>query len=277
MVNFDIKNGVRIIKETALDASTGPGIYKMIGDGDEVLYIGKAKNLAKRIQQYGDIQKLPNRLKKMVSMVMKIETLLTTNEVEALLLEANLIKSTLPRFNILLKDDKRFPYIVIEEGHEFPRISKYRGIKKSSGMCYYGPFADSGNSQSNVAELQKIFLVRSCTNSYFKARKRPCLLYQIKRCSAPCVGKITHEEYKKSIKQLKAFFSGKGSDIQGELLSAMKEASAKLNFEKAALIRDRIRLLSKIQNRSNLSALNLQIKHLERSDIFAVYYNNCFI
>ena len=265
MSEVDLKKGMSVIKQTIKNISNTPGIYKMINHNQEILYIGKAKDLVNRLPHYVNISNLPNRLKKMVSMIKKIEILTTSNEVDALLLESSLIKQYKPRFNIALKDDKSFPYISINENHDFPRIMKYRGEKKE-GVVYYGPFPDAKKINLTLTELQKIFLIRICSDNYFASRTRPCLQYQIKRCSAPCVGKITKEQYKNDVNQLRNFLSDKKTDIRKKLISEMETASQQLNFEKAAQIRDKIQLINYIQSKSMMKRLNV-----EQVDIFAIY------
>lgn len=242
-----------------------PGIYKMLDKDLKPLYIGKAKVLAKRVVSYANIDKLPNRLRQMVSQLDTIDYITTETEAEALLLEASLIQSIKPPFNILLKDDRSFPYIVIEGEHPYPRIAKYRG-KKKAGVSYYGPFASAGNVNQAIIELQKLFLIRPCTNSYFAARERPCLQYQIKRCSAPCVQKISVAEYAEHMKQAKDFLSGKSTKVQEKLQKEMQEASSLMEYEKAAVIRDRIRMFTQIQARNMFTQHNI-----EEGDIIAVY------
>ncbi|AIF80894.1 UvrABC system protein C [endosymbiont of Acanthamoeba sp. UWC8] len=245
-VEQSIKKGIGIVSEAARAMPAAPGIYKMINIESEIVYVGKAKNLPKRVISYTKVENLPTRLKRMIASLSRIEYLTTNTEAEALLLEANLIKSLKPKFNIALKDDKSFPYIVIEDKHDYPRIAKFRGTKKEN-YTYFGPFAQARNVNETIVELQKLFGIRPCSDSYFASRKRPCLQYQIKRCTAPCTNKISKENYQKIVKQTKDFLSGKNSEIQTKLISEMERASEKLDYEKAAELRDRIRLLSQTQ------------------------------
>ena len=247
-----LKVGIGVIIEQVELMPKQPGVYKMIGANEKLLYVGKAKNLPKRVISYSKYQNLPNRLRRMVSQIIKIETIVTTTEAEALLLEANLIKSLKPYYNISLKDDKSFPYILIENKHDFPRISKFRG-KKIIGNTYFGPFASAFNVTNTITELQKIFKVRPCSDNFFASRKRSCIQYQIKRCSAPCVGKISKEDYSKLISEVNDFLSGKSSSIQERLSLEMETASNELEFEKAAIIRDKIKTLSSIQAKNTMA------------------------
>ncbi|MCL4167240.1 UNVERIFIED_CONTAM: hypothetical protein GTU68_032114, partial [Idotea baltica] len=226
------------------------GVYKMIGDEDKILYIGKAKNLPKRVISYSKINALTNRLRRMVSQIIRIEYITTSNESEALLLEAHLIKSIRPIFNIALKDDKSFPYIMFENVHDYPRISKHRGKLKKENT-YFGPFASAGDVNQTLTELQKIFQLRPCTDSYFDAREKPCLQYQIKRCSAPCVKKISVKDYKVGVQDAKNFLAGKSTYIQEKLIAEMEEASKKYEYEHAGLIRDKIKVLNQIQAKNS--------------------------
>lgn len=261
----EIAHGLSVLKQYVKIAPTNPGVYRMIAKNGEVLYVGKAKNIKKRIVWYTKFNELPMRLKRMVALVETMEFVIAQNEAEALLIENELIKRYTPRFNILLKDDKSFPYLAIDETEEFPALKKYRG-KKNSHTHYFGPFANVGavNSASDI--LQKAFLLRSCADSVFKNRDRPCLLYQIKRCSAPCVGKITKEDYKKLIENVVDFLNAKDRSIQDELAQKMAVASENLNFEEAALLRDRIKALSNISGSGNVLWGKLQ-----SVDVIALY------
>ena len=212
MININIRNGISAIKNCANTLVSRPGIYKMIGKDDQILYIGKAKDLSKRVIQYANINNLSYRLKRMVSLIERIDILFTKSEIEALILEADLIKSIKPKYNIALKDDKSFPYIVLDKNHNFPKLKKFRG-KKNDALIYFGPFLSVDKLDKIIIELQKLFLIRSCSDYYFSTRRRPCLMYQIKRCSAPCVNKISPEDYSKSITNLKKFLSGKTQEI----------------------------------------------------------------
>lgn len=222
-----------------------PGVYKMLGSGGVILYIGKAKNLPKRLAYYISSD-LPLRLSRMVNLIQNVEYITTKSEAEALLLESRLIKIHQPRFNILLRDDKSFPYIVLRDDHEYPQILKYRGKIPPKGK-YFGPFASSKQIDVTLEELQKIFKLRSCSDNYFATRKRPCLQYQIKRCTAPCTGKIGSAEYMELVRQVESFLSGNTIKLQEELSKQMEELSNNLEYEKAAVIRDRIMALKYAQ------------------------------
>ncbi|MCE2993791.1 MAG: excinuclease ABC subunit UvrC [Candidatus Jidaibacter sp.] len=247
-----IQKGVAALKAQILMLPSSPGIYKMLGEEDRLLYIGKAKSLVNRVASYADINKLSNRIKMMVSQIRRVEFIITNSEAEALLLEANLINKLKPTYNVMLKDDKSFPYIFFDESHEYPRLTKYRGNKSIKGK-YYGPFASVAHIKQTIIELQKMFLIRPCSNSFFASRTRPCIQYEIKRCSGPCVRKIESEEYRKQVRLAKLFLEGDGMDIHKSLISEMEKASAHLEFEKAAAIRDKIKILSAIQAKNVLT------------------------
>ncbi|MFI4984245.1 MAG: excinuclease ABC subunit UvrC [Rickettsiales bacterium] len=263
----NIKRGSELIRKTAKDLPKKPGIYKMLNEQHKPIYIGKAKNLAKRVISYANIEKLPTRLKRMVAQVISIEVITTNTEAEALLLEANLIQTNKPTYNIALRDDKSFPYILIEDKHQYPRVSKYRGKLKNNGT-YFGPFASAGSVNKSIAELQKVFLIRPCSDTYFANRDKPCLQYQIKRCSAPCVGKISQADYHESIKQVKDLLSGKTSNVQQQLARQMEQASGQMQYERAAILRDRISALTQLQAKNLFN--NFKIKD---ADIIAFYKN----
>lgn len=268
MVEISLKKGIEIIKSQVKLMPASAGVYKMLGSNGNALYVGKAKNLPKRVISYSRYEALTNRLRNMVALLDKIEFITTNTEAEALLLEANLIKSLKPIYNISLRDDKSFPYILIEENHPYPRITKYRGKKTIKGS-YFGPFASAGSIKQTITELQKIFLIRPCSNSFFASRTKPCLQWQIKRCSAPCVKKISEADYRRSIEQTKEFLSGKSSKIQQDLSHLMEEASNNLEFEKAAYIRDRIKILTSMQAKNSISDIGVG-----DADIIAIYKNN---
>ena len=248
---FDIKEGLNNLKSYIKIAPEKPGVYRMIDKDGVVLYVGKARNIRKRIISYSHINKLPKRLQQMVSRIAKMEFVVVENEARALLVENELIKQFTPKYNILLKDDKTFPFLMIDIEADFPRLSKYRGVKKDKNR-YFGPFASVMAVNAVVDILQKVFLLRSCRDVSFKNRQRPCLMYQIKRCSAPCVNKISRNEYKRNVCKAIEFLEGKNTDIQKDLSCAMEEASKKLDFETALAIRDRIRALSVIQSKQNV-------------------------
>lgn len=230
------------------------GVYQFLDDNDKVLYVGKAKNLRKRLTSYMDKNKLNTRLRRMTSLAQKITIITTNTEVEALLLECNLIKKLMPRYNILLRDDKSFPYILITK-QEFPRLAKHRGKKNIVGN-YFGPFANNYAVDETIDVLKKSFLIRSCSDSEFKSRHKPCLQYQIKRCAAPCVGLVGSGDYDNLITEALDFLSGKKSELQADLSKKMQEFSQNLDFEKARILRDRIQALSVIQAKQNIHLSN---------------------
>lgn len=261
VISQNIKKGIDVIKTYVNNIASKPGIYKMICKSGEIIYIGKAKNLKKRVSQYANINNLSYRLKRMVSLIYRIDILFTKSEVEALILESDLIKNIKPKYNIALKDDKSFPYIILDKKHDFPKIKKFRG-KKNDESIFYGPFLSVDKLDKVIVELQKLFLVRNCTDYYFTTRKRPCLMYQIKRCSAPCVSKITKEDYQVQVNNLKKFLSGKSKDLTSEFIKEMDNMSDNMEYEGAAVIRDKIKLLNYIQSKSifqGFSSRNIDI------------------
>lgn len=242
----DIRQGLEILKKHIKVAPEKPGVYRMIGAGEKVLYVGKAKNIKKRIVAYSHIDKLPYRLQRMVSEIRRMEFIIVENEAKALLMENELIKRLEPRYNILLKDDKTFPHLVIDVESEFPSLRKYRG-KRNDKSKYFGPFASVLAVNNVLDTVQKAFLLRSCRDNVFKNRERPCLMYQIKRCSAPCVGRISKEDYHKLVREAVDFLDGKNTKIQAELSEKMQEASDRQDYEQALVFRDRIRALTNVQ------------------------------
>ncbi|RDD62589.1 excinuclease ABC subunit UvrC [Ferruginivarius sediminum] len=230
----------------------GPGVYRMLSRKGEPLYVGKARNLKKRVYTYTQLAKLPYRIQRMVAETASLEVVTTHTEVEALLLESNLVKRLMPRYNVQLRDDKSFPYILLTGDHDFPRIMKHRGAHTQPGD-YYGPFASAGAVNRTITALEKAFLLRSCTDHVFAARSRPCLMYHIKRCSAPCVDYISKEDYAKLVQQARDFLSGRSQEIQRELQEAMQDASDRLDFESAAIYRDRVRALAHIQSHQDIN------------------------
>jgi excinuclease ABC subunit C len=228
----------------------------MLDRKGDALYVGKARNLRSRVQNYTHPAGLSNRIRRMVAETASFEIVETATEAEALLLECNLIKRLMPRYNVLLRDDKSFPFIHLTAGHDFPQLTKFRGARDRSGM-YFGPFASAGAVNRTLVALQKAFLLRSCSDSVFNSRTRPCLLYQIKRCSAPCVGRIDSDDYARLIEQARLFLSGRSSDIQQRLAAEMDRAAEALDFEAAALIRDRIRALSMVQGHQDIHLAGL--------------------
>ncbi len=233
-----------------------PGVYRMINSKNEILYVGKAKNLPNRLKSYIAEKNHIIRTERMLSQTKKIEITTTSNESEALLLEANLIKKHKPKFNILLRDDKSFPFIFIGNKDKWPQIKRHRGKKTKEGF-YFGPFASAGSANWTIKMIQKIFHLRVCDDTVFKNRERPCILYQIKRCSGPCVGYIKKEEYKSSVEDAIEFVSGKSRRIQKNLSNQMEKASENLDFEKAVILRDRIKALNIIQSSQRINEANL--------------------
>ncbi len=232
-----LSEGRKIIKRYVEDMPGTPGVYRMIDASGNVLYVGKAKNLQARVTSYLNVGALNTRMQHMIAQTSSMEITTTRSEAEALLLEANLVKKLSPRYNILLKDDKSFPYIFFSGDHEFSRLAKHRGPKTKKGK-YFGPFVSAHAVNETITLLEKAFFLRSCSDTVFKNRSRPCMLYQIKRCSAPCVGKIAKEDYDRLVIQAQAFLSGKSRQIQDELIAEMQELSLKMNYEKAVTIRD---------------------------------------
>jgi len=261
----DLDLGKELIKKKIPLISNSPGVYRMLGKKNQVLYVGKAKNLPDRLKDYTISKNLPRRTNRMLALTNNLEIITTSSEAEALLLEANLIKKFKPKFNILLKDDKSFPYIFIEKNSDWPQISKHRGTKNKNGY-YFGPFASVGSANWTIKILQKVFLLRICNDSVFKNRNRACILHQIKRCAAPCVGYINKSEYSKLVKDAVAFLSGKSKNIQKKLSFDMEKSSKKMDYERAAIIRDRIKALTQIQSSQNISSNNLN-----NADVISVY------
>src|SRR5579862_6563527 len=255
-----IANGAAVIRAALKNVPASPGVYRMLDRKGDAIYVGKARNLKARVQNYTHPLGLANRTRRMVSETAAIEIVVTQTEAEALLLECNMIKRLLPRFNVLLRDDKSFPLIHITAGHEFPQLTKHRGARADDGV-YFGPFASAGAVNRTLITLQKAFLLRSCSDSVFNNRTRPCLLFQIKRCSAPCVGRIAPEDYAALIEEAKGFLNGRSADVQGRLAVEMEAASAALDFEAAAMLRDRIRALSMVQGHQDRKSTRLNSSH----------------
>jgi excinuclease ABC subunit C len=264
MIN-GLELGKKVIKDKIPLISRNAGVYKMISSSGEILYIGKAKNIPNRLKSYASDSNLPIRTERMLSLTHSLETTTTNNESEALLLEANLIKKHKPRFNILLRDDKSFPYIYIGNKDKWPQLTKLRGKKLKSGH-YFGPFSSIGSANWTIKILQKIFLLRVCDDTVFKNRERPCILYQIKRCSAPCVGHITEQDYTSTVDDAVEFISGKSRRIQKTLSKEMEKASKDLDYEKAAIARDRIKALTQIQTSQKINQTNLN-----EADVISIY------
>ena len=247
-----VERGAGIIRDYVVHLPATPGVYRMISDSGEVLYVGKAKALKKRVVSYTHIDKLPIRLQRMVSQTATMEFVRTHTEVEALLLESNLIKKLKPRYNILLRDDKSFPYILITGDHEYAQVKKHRGARKPKGE-YFGPFASAGAVNHTIQVLQRAFKLRNCSDSYFANRSRPCLQYHIKRCTAPCVGKVSKEAYENQVEQARQFLSGESRAVQEAFAKEMQAASDAEDFERAAEYRDRIKALAAIQSRQDIN------------------------
>jgi len=252
----DLDFGKELIRKKIPLISNSPGVYRMLDKKNQVLYVGKAKNLPNRLKSYAFDKNQTIRTERMLALTNNLEIITTDNEAEALLLEANLIKKFKPKFNVLLRDDKSFPYIFIEKDCDWPQLSKHRGKKNKNGY-YFGPFASVGSANWTIKILQKVFLLRVCNDSVFKNRDRPCILYQIKRCSAPCVNYLNKTEYLKLVKDSVLFLSGKSKNIQKKMSLEMEKSSEKMNYEKAAILRDRIKALTQIQSSQNISFTNL--------------------
>src|SRR3954447_10882370 len=246
-----IAHGVRVLRAALRNVPSTPGVYRMLDRKGDALYVGKARNLKNRVQNYTHPAGLSNRIRRMVAETASFEVVETATEAEALLLECNLIKRLMPRYNVLLRDDKTFPFIHLTGRHDFPQLTKFRGARDKAGL-YFGPFASPGAVNRTLVALQKAFLLRSCSDSVFNNRTRPCLLHQIKRCTAPCVGRIDSGDYAKLIDQTTLFLSGRSSEIQQRLAAEMDRAAEALDFEAAALIRDRIRALSLVQGHQDI-------------------------
>lgn len=249
----DLETGVAAIRNVLKTLPAKAGVYRMHDLRGEVLYIGKAKTLKNRVANYTQVDRLPRRLQRMVAQTRSMTIVTTGSEAEALLLEAQLIKRYRPPYNVLLRDDKSFPFILLRADHNFPRIQKHRGVRRAKGN-YYGPFASAGSVNTTINALQKLFLLRSCTDSFFNNRDRPCLLYQIKRCSAPCVDRIDAAAYGDLVHDAKDFLSGKATSVQAKLGRQMQAASEAMDFERAALLRDRLRALTFIQGSQAIHA-----------------------
>ncbi len=261
----EVRIGVDLLIDTVRTLPGKPGVYRMLNAAGEALYVGKAKNLKKRVVAYTRVDRMPGRLQRMVFETRACEVVVTHTEAEALLLEINLIKELKPRYNILLRDDKSFPYIMIPGGHGFPRLVKHRGAR-AKGNTYFGPFASAGAVNRTLTTLQKVFLLRSCTDSVFANRSRPCLLYQIKRCAGPCVGYIDEPAYKQLVDEAREFLSGDSSKIQTELGRRMDTASQAMDFETAAVYRDRIRAMTAVQAHQDIN-----VRDLKETDVIALH------
>ncbi len=260
----DLEAGVAAIREVVATLRPKPGVYRMLDARGDVLYVGKARALKNRVANYTQVDRLPLRLKRMISQCRAMTIVTTNSEAEALLLEAQLIKRYRPPYNVLLRDDKSFPFILLRSDHAFPRITKHRGARKAKGN-YYGPFASAGSVNTTINALQKIFLLRSCNDGFFSRRERPCLLYQIKRCSAPCVGRISPDDYAELVSEAKDFLGGKSSAVQARISTQMDAAAGALDYERAAMLRDRLRAATFIQGSQAINA-----EGVGNADVFAI-------
>ena len=263
--NLDLKVGVEVIREQQRTLPNAPGVYRMIGEDGVVLYVGKAKSLKKRVATYARGVAHTNQLTRVLAMVRAMEFTVTRTESEALLLEANLIRRLKPRYNVLLRDDKSFPYIAIGLNHPSPYITKHRGAR-AKGVEYFGPFASGQAVSDSITILQKAFMIRTCTNSEFDNRTRPCMLYQIKRCAAPCVDMVSKDEYRELVDGARMFLRGRSHYLQDKLAEQMADSAKNLEYEKAAILRDRIRALANI--RTNQSVYP---QSFANADVFAIH------
>ncbi|MCA3378315.1 MAG: excinuclease ABC subunit UvrC [Roseomonas sp.] len=257
--------GLAVLEAALPTLPLTPGVYRMLDEKGEALYVGKARSLRKRVTSYTQLARLPERLRRMVFETRSLEVVTTASEAEALLLEANFIKRFRPRFNIVLRDDKSYPWLVITEDHPFPQIAKHRGERRK-GASYWGPFASVWAVNQTLAALQRVFLLRSCRDTVFDTRTRPCLLFQIKRCSAPCVDRISQADYAALVAEAKQFLSGETPSIQKRLATEMEAAAADLQFERAAALRDRIRGLTHIQGKDRVN-----LEGLGDADVIALH------
>jgi excinuclease ABC subunit C len=248
--------GLEIIRAQLATLPAAPGVYRMLDEGGAALYVGKARDLKRRVTNYTQIPRLPLRLQRMVAETRAMEVVRTQTEVEALLLESNMIKRLMPRYNVLLRDDKSFPYILIATDHAFPRIIKHRGVRNKTGD-YFGPFASAGSVNRTLIALRKAFMIRDCTDSTFASRERPCLQYHIKRCTAPCVHKVDAEAYLRQVDEARSFLTGRSQAVQADLAQQMMSASDALDFETAARVRDRIKALTAIQGHQDINVIDL--------------------
>ncbi|MEO6396633.1 MAG: excinuclease ABC subunit UvrC [Devosia sp.] len=256
--------GAEIIRAFVKTLPSSPGVYRMIDVAGEVMYVGKARSLKARVTNYTRPEALEVRLQRMIAATHSMEFVRTETEAEALLLEANLIKRLKPRFNVLLRDDKSFPYILIATEHEAPELTKHRGVRRKKGH-YFGPFASALAVKRTVTSLQKAFLLRTCSDSFYKARTRPCMLHQIKRCSAPCTGEISIEAYGGLVDEARQFLTGRSQSVQDHLQKDMNGAAEALDFERAALLRDRLSALALVQGQSDAAA-----RSVDEADVFAI-------
>ena len=261
----NLARGVSVIEENLATLPGSPGVYRMQDAKGDALYVGKARSLKKRVVAYTRPVRLPVRLQRMIALTVSMEFITTHTEAEALLLEANLIKKLKPRYNVLLRDDKSFPYILIAGEHDYARVVKHRGARVKPGR-YFGPFASAGAVNRTITTLQRAFLLRNCSDHIFATRTRPCLQYQIKRCSAPCVDKVPQADYAALVDQAHDFLSGRSRQIQEMLAERMEEASKELDFERAAQVRDRIRALTQVQAHQDIN-----VSGIEDADVIAAF------
>ena len=259
------RTGYEVIHDYLRLLDSSPGVYRMLNAQSEVLYVGKARNLKARVSNYTRPGTNSGRIQRMISETVSMMFLTTRTEVEALLLEQNLIKQLKPRYNVLMRDDKSFPYILIGGRHDFPQLKKHRGARKEKGS-YFGPFASAGAVNRTLNQLQKVFLLRNCTDSVFASRTRPCLQFQIKRCAAPCVGRVSEAEYARLVSDAEKFLSGKSTSVQADLAGQMQEASDAMEFERAAAIRDRIKALTAVQ-----TAQGINPRGVAEADVVALH------
>lgn len=259
------QTGYELIHTYVQQLTAVPGVYRMLGEKAQVLYVGKARNLKARVSTYARPGQHSSRIARMISETTSMMFLTTRTETEALLLEQNLIKQLKPRYNVLLRDDKSFPNILVTTEHSYPQIKKHRGAKREKGH-YYGPFASAGAVNRTLSQLQRVFMLRNCSDSMFDGRTRPCLQYQIKRCSGPCVGKISEDDYAKAVKDAERFLKGKSTLIQEELAKDMALASETMEFERAAALRDRIRALTQVQTTQGINP-----KTVSEADIISLH------
>ncbi len=265
MSDPDSPKGAAAIEAALLTMPLSPGVYRMLDAKGDALYVGKARSLKKRVTAYTQPVRLDERLRRMVNETASMEVITTHTEAEALLLEANLIKRLKPRFNIVLRDDKSYPWLMLTEDHPYPQIAKHRGAQLRKGS-YWGPFASAWAVNQTVTAMQRVFLIRSCADTVFANRTRPCLLFQIKRCSAPCVGRISEADYAKLVGQARAFLGGKSATVQRELAAEMEHAAEVLEYEHAAAVRDRIRALTFVQSSDVVNPASLT-----DADVIAAY------
>ncbi|MER8379821.1 MULTISPECIES: excinuclease ABC subunit UvrC [unclassified Mesorhizobium] len=257
--------GAEVIQTLVKRLPNAPGVYRMMNAAGDVLYVGKARSLKKRVTNYAQGRFHTSRIGRMVRETSTMEFVVTRTEIEALLLEANLIKRLRPRFNVLMRDDKSFPYILLTGDHVSPGIYKHRGARSRKGD-YFGPFASAGAVGRTINSLQRAFLLRSCTNSFYENRTRPCLLFQIKRCAGPCTGEISHGDYARLVAEAKDFLSGRSQKVKTEISAAMQQASENLDFERAAIYRDRLAALSHVQSHQGINP-----QTVDEADVFAIH------